>query len=415
MDAETYTLVDEEILRVGRFKDFDFTPAVLDEIYKNFYKLKDQVKPTVKLGHGEQEILDRSGYPAAGYISDLKLSPEGDVLYATITDVPKDVKDLIDKKAYAQKSAEVIVDYEDLNKKEKYGTVLSGLALLGEELPEIKTLADIKQLYFSNDNGKVLFINLSSKEDITMATPEEIKKAQEEKAATDAAAAKKLAADKAGAAAPTLADMTAGLETAIKAVVDAMGSGAVTPEDATKLGDILKPLVNKIDPSEAGETETAAEETAAGDATTGAKLDPAMMALTEKIKKLEADVELAKKNEKAAQCDKVNLSDKQYLEQLAKDTKIAPKQKEKLEKLFFSINKKEANIIHLSDKETVSIKEIVKEVLNELPARIDLSEKTMDSKASEAKDQVAMQIQNAKEMCPGYFPQAAAAAASVQK
>ncbi|HNY10703.1 MAG TPA: hypothetical protein PKK26_03835 [Candidatus Wallbacteria bacterium] len=406
MDVETYTLVDEEILRVGRFKEFDFTPAILDEIYKNFYKLKNEVKPTVKLGHGEQEILERSGYPAVGYISELKLSPENDVIYATITDVPKEVKDLIDTKAYAQKSAEVVLDYEDVNKNKKYSAVLLGLALLGEELPEIKTLADIKQLYFSSDKGKFLFINLSSKEDITMATPEEIKKAQEEKAAADAAAAKKLAADKAsGAAAPTLADMVTGLEKSITAITEAMKTA--TPEETAKIGDILKPLVEKIKPAEAPADGDKGDE-AAGDE----KLDPATLALQERIKKLEADVELAKKKEKAAQCDTVNLSDKQYLDQLAKETKIAPKQKEKLEKLFFSINKKEANIIRLSDKESVSIKEIVKEVLNELPARIDLSEKTTDSKASEEKDQTAIQIQKAKEMCPGYFPQAAAAAAA---
>ena len=61
-----------EIFATGEHKDKDFTDEDLDEIVDNFNKLgpggKNILQPPAVLGHEEnQELLDRSDLPAAGW------------------------------------------------------------------------------------------------------------------------------------------------------------------------------------------------------------------------------------------------------------------------------------------------------------------------------------------------------------
>lgn len=397
MEEKTYTLNDEEILKSGTHKGFTFTPEILKEIYDNFYRLKGTIKPTVKLGHSAGEIEKRSGYPAVGYITALKLSPDGQTLTADIDKVPSQIKDLIDKGAYQQKSAEVWVNYET-ESGDKLGTILTGLAILGEEIPEIKTLNDIQKLYMS-DKTKVLYIELSqkNKEAITM----------EDATKKDAGAGADVKKPEGNA----VNDIVTGLEANITELSKAIDAGGVDTAVLEKIAEMLLPVLKKAKP-EAAAPEVKEEVELKSDAKKcdekklsdeAAAADPKLVALEAQVKKLAADLESAKQREKDAEVAKVNLSDSHYIEGLVKTGVLKPTQKEKMEKLFFSINKTDSNIIHLSNKETVSIKETIKEFLGELPAQIDLSAQTKDTTDTGEKAPEAKLITDFQKNNPGYF------------
>lgn len=407
-DEKTYTLVDEEILKVGTHKGFPFTPEILKEIFDNFYKFKGTIKPTVKLGHSEGEIEKRSGFPAVGYITDLKLTPDGQTLKADIERVPAQVKDLIDKGAYAQKSAEIWVNYEDENG-EKVGPLLTGLAVLGEELPEIKTLSDIQKLYMS-DQTKVLYIELSStnkktKEAIIM---EDVSKKQV------GAAENGEGEQKQSGGAPAANDLVTGLEKSLAELSKAIEAGGVDAATLEKIAALLTPVLKKAAPASEVELKAAAEKKAADEkklSAEGAAADPKYVELEAQVKKLAADLEAAKQREKDAEVAKINLSDSHYIEGLVKGGKLKPTQKEKLEKLFFSVNKTDMNIIHLSAKETVSIKEVIMGIIDELPAQIDLGVQTKDIYSTGEKPPEGKLITDMQKNNPAYFSAPAAAGA----
>jgi len=411
-DEKTYTLVDEEILKVGTHKGFDFTPEILKEIFDNFYKFKGTIKPTVKLGHSEGEIEKRSGYPAVGYITDLSLTPDGQTLKANIERVPAQVKDLIDKGAYAQKSAEIWVNYEDENG-EKVGPLLTGLAVLGEELPEIKTLSDIQKLYMS-DQTKVLYIELSStnkkmKEAIVM---EDVNKNPK------GAAGNGEGDQNQGGGAPAANDLVTGLEKSLAELSKAIEAGGVDAATLEKIAALLTPVLKKAAPASEVELKADAEKKAAAEkklSDEGASADPKYVELEAQVKKLAADLEAAKQREKDAEVAKVNLSDSHYIEGLVKGGKLKPTQKEKLEKLFFSVNKTDTNIIHLSAKETVSIKEVIMSIIDELPTQIDLSVRTQDSYSTGEKLPEAKLLSEMREKNPNYFSAPPAATSADKK
>ena len=414
---ETYNLKDEEILTVGKYQGFDFTTEKLKEIYDNFNALKSEIKPTLKLGHGEQEILKRTGYPSAGFIADLKLSDDGTKLYADFMNVPKQVKELIDKKAYSRKSAEVISNYKDDNKNKRYGTVLCGLALLGEEMPEIKTLSDIQKLYYS-DNNEVTLITLSNKEESKMP---DLSKAEEAnnnlpaaKPAENPTVVEQVEPEKpAENTVPTdvvveTIDSTVGqLEKIIEMLYNFLEGSVDTDEimlsraekSVMKLADGLKKKKKKEAPVELAEPVKAEE---------APKENPEVMAkLSDMENKMKAmSIELEKANQKAkdAEIEKVNLSDSNYIESLVKEGKVLPAQTEKLKELFFSMNKTENMVIMLSDKKQVNIKDSIKEFINALPNQINLSAAlTTDTVINEEKKPEEIKINQVKEQFPQYF------------
>lgn len=404
----TYNLKDEEILQTGKYKGFEFTKEKLKEIFDNFYKLKEEVKPTIKLGHGEQDILGRSGFPAAGYITDLKLSEDGERLYANLQDVPKEVKELIDAKAYNRKSAEVILSYKDPNKPENKGTVLCGLALLGEEMPEIKTLEDIKKMYYSDNTNKIELITLSTnnKEEVKMA---DVTKPTED-ALTQMPVVTEQEPEKVEMADTTVpveevvntVDMVVSqLEKVIESLYAFLEDTAEADDmmlsraekSVMKLAEGLKKKKKKVEPpAEIMPPAAMSEETVK------------MSDMENKIKMLEMEVEKSKQKAKDAEIEKLNFSDENYIENLVKDGKLLPVQKDDIKKLFCSINKKEANIIMLSDTEKVDIKETIKKFIESMPKQVDLSTSlTTNIAENEEKKPEEIQISKVKDMFPKSF------------
>jgi hypothetical protein len=92
------------------------------------------------LGHDDgQELLKRSDLPASGWITDLRR--RGTKLVADVDQVAKPVVKLIRSGAYRTVSSEIYPDFQCQGR--SYGPTLRQVALLGAEVPAVKTLADI--------------------------------------------------------------------------------------------------------------------------------------------------------------------------------------------------------------------------------------------------------------------------------
>lgn len=183
-ESETQNLENIEIFQAGTWKDVEYTNADLDEIAANFIKLKDQIKPPVKLGHNDkQELLKTDGMPAAGWITSLKRV--GDKLVADISDMPNKIAQIVKNKGYARISSEIYTNLKDSQGK-IHGKVLKAIAFLGQDIPHLKSLDDIVAQYDSLDNEyrSVIFMadaKKDVKEEETKTEEKEEKKEEETK------------------------------------------------------------------------------------------------------------------------------------------------------------------------------------------------------------------------------------------
>lgn len=94
----------------------------------------------LKLGHSGER--DTAGGPALGWVENLRLSADKQVLLGDLTELPDVVYRAIEQKRYRQVSAEVFLDVRLVSEKggQRIGPVLTGLALLGSELPAVAGL-----------------------------------------------------------------------------------------------------------------------------------------------------------------------------------------------------------------------------------------------------------------------------------
>jgi len=148
---ETYAEIEDmEVFEVGVPESKDFTTKDLDNIIVNFERLKEDkiLHPPLVIGHSDdQKILRESGLPSAGWLT--KLSRKGRKLYASFKAVPEIVKEVINKGAYRFPSIEIYRDFEFNGT--NFGKVLRRIALLGADIPRIKTLNDISNLYTASE------------------------------------------------------------------------------------------------------------------------------------------------------------------------------------------------------------------------------------------------------------------------
>lgn len=100
-----------------------------------------------KLGHSkDQKLLTDSELPAAGWLSNQRVSEDGTKLLADVKSVPKKVAQLIKAKAYSKRSAELgKVTSQKTGK--TYDWVVTGLAWLGGKMPAVRTLDDVVAQY----------------------------------------------------------------------------------------------------------------------------------------------------------------------------------------------------------------------------------------------------------------------------
>lgn len=98
--------------------------------------------PIIKLGHVDPRF---DGQPTIGRVANLRVSANGQTLIGDLVGVPAWLADIIPT-AFPSRSIEGVFDYGTANGM-SHAFVLTGLALLGVNLPAIETLDDIAGLY----------------------------------------------------------------------------------------------------------------------------------------------------------------------------------------------------------------------------------------------------------------------------
>jgi len=140
-------ITEVEIFAVGTWNGAKFVESDLAEIAANSNTLlkKEQNKPPVKLGHTKKQILQQEdGQPALGWLSNFNV--KAGKLVADLIDVPDLLIQAFKKRLYRQVSVE-------LAHSQHLGWFVKGLAVLGADLPGVKTLKDLNQ-YFSLQETK---------------------------------------------------------------------------------------------------------------------------------------------------------------------------------------------------------------------------------------------------------------------
>ncbi len=160
--SQTYELRDVEVFGIGEWKGQKITGEDIDDIVKGTNEIIDKLKPKVKLGHDDKQVLlQRTGYPAGGWITKLKRS--GDKILVDIKEVPKVLYQLIKNGAYKRISSEILSGYTEPSTKKIYKKVLSAIAFLGADLPAVTNLKDIAALYDADENAKLIIYEKEEK------------------------------------------------------------------------------------------------------------------------------------------------------------------------------------------------------------------------------------------------------------
>ena len=137
-DQKPSSELDAEIFAVGKWNGWDFKQQDLQSMAYAFSQLGENMQVALKLGHNDKQAMT-DGKPAIGWVKEVWVA--GDKLMAKFVDVPKIVYDAIVKKMYKNVSIELDIDVE--HKSNSYPYVLTGVALLGADIPAVNTLADL--------------------------------------------------------------------------------------------------------------------------------------------------------------------------------------------------------------------------------------------------------------------------------
>jgi hypothetical protein len=140
-----------EIFAEGVYRDKPYTIEQLDELIRNFDRFRDLLQPVVVLGHEEdQTFLDRTDLPAAGIVE--RIWRVDGKLFADFAEVPVPIAQLIRSGAYRK----VSIEHYDAERPFDAGDgnvysdlILRRVALLGGEIPQVKSLADLPVPVFS--------------------------------------------------------------------------------------------------------------------------------------------------------------------------------------------------------------------------------------------------------------------------
>lgn len=134
-----------EIFAAGKHRGKRYTLRDLNEMVANFNRASTGQKPGFRvplvIGHEEtQEYLERSDLPAAGWA--YRVWRDGKKLKADFEDVPPKVARLLKGKSYRTVSSEVYDDPPE-GVPGCQGKMLRRVALLGGDIPQVKSLDDI--------------------------------------------------------------------------------------------------------------------------------------------------------------------------------------------------------------------------------------------------------------------------------
>ena len=130
--------MEREIFAVGKWNGMEFKEEDLNAIAAAFNTLKKVHRVPLKIGHNEGQPMT-DGQMALGWVSEVWVS--GEKLLAKFTNMPEVVYQAVNKGLYRNLSIEL--DFGVTYKGNYFSAVLSGVALLGADIPAVNTLADL--------------------------------------------------------------------------------------------------------------------------------------------------------------------------------------------------------------------------------------------------------------------------------
>jgi len=154
--------LDVEVFAVGTWNGLEFNEEDLKLIVNAFSNLKEYHDVPIKFGHNKEQSMT-DGQPALGWVDKLWLN--GTKLMSTLIDVPDIVAEAFEKKLYKKVSIELDMGVE--HKGTYYPWVLSGLELLGADIPAVNVLADLQAYMGRKDMSLKKRVFFSKNMDIT--------------------------------------------------------------------------------------------------------------------------------------------------------------------------------------------------------------------------------------------------------
>jgi hypothetical protein len=144
----TYCIEAQEIFEIGTHRGQPYTGGHIEAIAENFkrFYFTDPIPllvPPAVIGHEEdQEVLKRSDLPAGGWVT--RCWVDGTKLKVNIGEIPALVMYWIKTGRIRTVSAEIYTDSGDAGLPPGHGPTLRRIALLGGDIPQVKTLSRLK-------------------------------------------------------------------------------------------------------------------------------------------------------------------------------------------------------------------------------------------------------------------------------
>jgi len=177
MKIATTTIKGVELVKAGQWNSAAGKATVTREHLAaaiDAYNDDEIDRPVLKLGHTGGLALGDS-QPAAGWVTNPRLSADGNTLIGDLSDIPSKLAAIIPN-AFKRRSVEMSLGVTT-PKGKRYAAALTGLALLGAQAPAVKGLADVLDLYASENPGteddatRESIMNLSLEDSDTSAVP----------------------------------------------------------------------------------------------------------------------------------------------------------------------------------------------------------------------------------------------------
>lgn len=158
---EAFELKNVELFASGKHNGDDYSEKDLDDMVAA-YETQGYQAP-LKLGHDETP-----GKPAMGWVANLRR--EGGKLLGDITNIPKEIYDLIQRRGYDRVSSEIYWNLKTGGK--NFRRALKAVALLGADVPAVSSLTPLHKL-FSGVTGEVKFYDSTNRSQPHMSTEKE--------------------------------------------------------------------------------------------------------------------------------------------------------------------------------------------------------------------------------------------------
>lgn len=159
---QTYSW-DVEVFAVGKWNGIPVNEQMIDSLIANFSALKNIHTPPLKFGHNEKQPIQAiDGQMALGWVDKVwkGIGEKGvQTMFATFTDVPEIIYNIIKAKRFKNVSIELLFDA--VHKGIKYNYVLDAVALLGADKPAVNIIADMTH-YMSERSNNLTFSKMES-------------------------------------------------------------------------------------------------------------------------------------------------------------------------------------------------------------------------------------------------------------